>query len=41
MPLYVSLVKFTSEGISTMKEKGVSRSDAVQKNVESLGGKLI
>ena len=41
MPIYVSLVKFTSEGVSTMKDKGVSRSDMVQKNVESLGGKLI
>jgi len=41
MALYVSLVKFTNEGITTMKDKGVSRSDMVQKNVESLGGKLI
>jgi uncharacterized protein with GYD domain len=41
MALYVSLVKFTNEGITTMKDKGVSRSDMVQKNVESHGGKLV
>jgi uncharacterized protein with GYD domain len=41
MPIYVSLVKFTEQGISTMKEKGVARSDMVQRNVESLGGKLL
>lgn len=41
MPTYVSLVKFTEQGISTMKEQGIARSDMVQKNVESLGGKLV
>ncbi len=41
MSLYVSLVKFTSEGLTTMKEKGVDRAEMVKKNVESLGGKLV
>ena len=41
MPVYVSLVKFTRDGIMTMKDQGVSRSDTVQQNVEQLGGKLI
>ncbi len=41
MPIYVSLVNFTHEGLKTMKEKGVSRSDTVKRNVESLGGKLL
>jgi uncharacterized protein with GYD domain len=41
MPTYVSLVKFTEQGIGTMKEQGIARSDMVQKNVESLGGKLL
>lgn len=41
MPVYVSLVNFTHEGLKTMKGKGVGRSDMVKKNVESLGGKLL
>ena len=41
MPIYVSLVKFTREGIMTMKDQGIARSDTVKKNVEELGGKLI
>ena len=41
MPIYVSLVNFTHEGLKTMKTKGVGRSDMVKKNVESLGGKLL
>jgi len=41
MPIYVSLVNFTHEGLKTMKGKGVERSDLVKKNVESLGGKLL
>lgn len=41
MPLFVSLVKFTEQGITTMKRQGISRSDTVQKNIESLGGKLL
>lgn len=41
MPIYVSLVKFTQQGVSTMKDKGVARSDMVQRNIESLGGKLL
>lgn len=41
MAIYVSLVKFTEQGITTMKEKGIARSDAVQRNIESLGGRLL
>jgi uncharacterized protein with GYD domain len=41
MPIYVSLVKFTDQGISTMKQQGVARSEVVQRNVESLGGRLL
>jgi len=41
MPVYVSLVNFTHNGLMTMKDKGVARSDMVKKNVESLGGKLL
>lgn len=41
MPVYVSLVKFTQYGISTMKQQGIARSKAVQKNIESLGGRLL
>jgi uncharacterized protein with GYD domain len=41
MPIYVSLVKFTEQGITTMKDKGIARSDMVQRNIESLGGKLL
>jgi uncharacterized protein with GYD domain len=41
MPIYVSLVKFSAEGVRTMKDQGVSRSDTVQRNVESLGGRLV
>ena len=41
MPIYVSLVNFTHEGLKTMKDKGVARSDMVKQNVESLGGKLL
>jgi len=41
MPIYVSLVNFTHEGLKTMKDKGVERSDLVKQNVESLGGKLL
>ena len=41
MPIYVSLVNFTHEGLKTMKSKGVARSDMVKRNVESLGGKLV
>ncbi len=41
MPIYVSLVKFTEQGIMTMKDKGIARSDAVQRNIESLGGRLL
>jgi len=41
MPTYVSLVKFTEQGISTMKAQGIARSEAVQRNIESLGGRLL
>jgi uncharacterized protein with GYD domain len=41
MPVFVSLVKFTEQGITSMKQQGISRSDTVQKNVESMGGKLL
>jgi uncharacterized protein with GYD domain len=41
MPIYVSLVKFTEHGITTMKQQGVTRSETVQRNVESLGGRLL
>jgi len=41
MPVYISLVKFTQQGLTTMKEKGVARSDMVKKNVEAQGGKLL
>ena len=41
MPTYVSLVKFTEQGIATMKQQGVARSDAVQQNIEALGGRLV
>ncbi len=41
MPIYVSLVNFTHDGLKSMKSKGVARSDLVKKNVESLGGKLV
>lgn len=41
MPVFVSLVNFTHEGLKTMKSQGVARSDMVKRNVESLGGKLL
>ncbi len=41
MPTYISLVKFTPQGLSTMKEKGIERSDMVKKNAQALGGKLL
>src|SRR2546427_8692799 len=41
MPVYVSLVKFIELVISTMKQQGIARSEAVQRNIETLGGKLL
>jgi uncharacterized protein with GYD domain len=41
MPIYVSLVKFTEQGISTMKQEGIPRSDMVQRNIETHGGRLL
>ena len=40
MPIYVSLVNFTHEGLKTMKAKGVQRADLVKKNVEAVGGEI-
>jgi len=41
MPFYISLVQFTEHGVTTMKQQGIARSEAVQKNIESLGGRLV
>jgi uncharacterized protein with GYD domain len=41
MPIYVSLVKFTRDGIMSMKDKGIARSDMVKQNAEDLGGRLL
>lgn len=41
MPMYVSLVKFTQHGLSTMKDQGMARAEMVKKNAQSLGGKLV
>lgn len=41
MPVYVSLVKFTQQGLATMKDEGIARADTVKRNIESLGGKLL
>jgi uncharacterized protein with GYD domain len=41
MPTYVSLVKFTQQGLMTMKDKGIERAEAVQKNAKAQGGKLL
>jgi uncharacterized protein with GYD domain len=41
MPMYVSLVKFTRDGVMTMKDQGIARSEAVKRNAEELGGKLV
>ena len=41
MPVYVSLVKFTRDGIVSMKDQGIKRSDMVKRNIEELGGKLV
>lgn len=41
MPVYISLVKFTEHGITTMKQQGIARSERVQRNIESLGGRLL
>src|SRR5712692_8734186 len=38
---YISVEQFRREGIMTMKEQGIARSDAVKKNIEGLGGRLI
>ena len=41
MPMYISLVKFTQHGLSTMKDHGTERAEMVKKNAQSLGGKLV
>ncbi len=41
MPTYVSLVKFTEQGLQTMKDKGIERAEMVKKNAQALGGKLL
>lgn len=41
MPTYVSLVKFTQHGLTTMKDRGMERAETVKKNAQSLGGKLV
>ena len=41
MAIFISLVKFTREGVMTLKEEGIKRSDKVRKTIESLGGKLL
>ena len=41
MAICVSLVKFSREGVMTMKDEGVSRADQVKHNIEELGGKLV
>ncbi|HET9961307.1 MAG TPA: GYD domain-containing protein [Nitrospiraceae bacterium] len=41
MQTYVSLVKFTQQGLQTMKEKGIERAEMVKKNAQALGGKLV
>jgi uncharacterized protein with GYD domain len=41
MPTYVSLVKFTQHGLSTMKDQGMQRAEMVKKNAQAHGGKLI
>lgn len=41
MPIYVSLIQFTEDGWSRMQTKGIPRSQAVQANIESLGGVLL
>ena len=41
MPTYVSLIKFTNQGLMTMKNKGIGRADMVKKHVKALGGRLI
>src|SRR5687767_13552730 len=41
MQTYVSLVKFTQNGLQTMKDKGIERAEMVKQNAKALGGKLI
>ena len=41
MQTYVSLVKFTQQGLQTMKDKGIERAEMVKQNAKALGGKLV
>lgn len=40
MPIYVTLLKFTEQGVKTIKDLP-ERIEATTKNVESLGGKVL
>jgi uncharacterized protein with GYD domain len=40
MPAYISLFNFTEQGIKNVKDT-VKRADAVRKNIEAAGGKVI
>lgn len=41
MQTSISLVKFTQQGLQTMKENGIERAKRVKENAKSLGGKLV
>jgi uncharacterized protein with GYD domain len=41
MATYISLVKFTQQGLTTMKDKGVERAELVQKHAKAQGGRLV
>lgn len=41
MPLYVSLIRFTREGVMSLRNEGITRSDKIRETVQSLGGKLV
>jgi uncharacterized protein with GYD domain len=38
MPTYVSLVKFTQHGLTTMKDRGIQRADLVKRNARTTLG---
>lgn len=41
MQTYVSLVKFTQQGLQTMKSQGIERAETVKQTAQALGGKLV
>ena len=41
MQTYISLVKFTQQGLQTMKDDGIERAEMVKQNAKALGGKLL